>query len=124
MAGDRHRARQGDVRARQHRVVRDQYLGGRPTLEGRVLFASGEPPEPWAGFVKRNDPLADRARIEELVAAGYTRAHLARELGSQAASPTLQIGRRLVRASTARAVEELHRRLIGSPGPGRARPRS
>ena len=61
--------------------------------------------------------------IEKLVAAGYTRAHLARELGSQAASPTLQIGRRLVRASTARAVEDLHRRLIGRPGPGRARPR-
>ncbi len=61
--------------------------------------------------------------IEELVAAGYTRAHLARELGSQAASPTLQIGRRLVRASTARAVEELHRRLIGREGPGRGRPK-
>ena len=60
------------------------------------------------------------ALIEELVAAGYTRAQLARELGSRAASPTLQLGRDLVRASTARAVEDLHHRLIGRTGPGRA----
>ncbi|MFP5375336.1 MAG: hypothetical protein ACLGIO_00945 [Acidimicrobiia bacterium] len=53
------------------------------------------------------------ALIEELVAAGHSRASLARELGSQAASPTLQIGRHRVRASTARAVERLHRRLLG-----------
>lgn len=50
--------------------------------------------------------------IDELVAAGYTRAELARGLGSTAAAPTLQIGRRTVLASTARSVELLHRRLM------------
>lgn len=53
------------------------------------------------------------ALVEELLDAGYSRAELARRLGSRAASPSLQIGRRLVRASTARAVEALHARLIG-----------
>ena len=59
--------------------------------------------------------------IEELVAAGYAKAYLARALGSEAASPTLQIGRQRVRASTARAVEDLHQRLIhrSPPAPGR-----
>lgn len=53
------------------------------------------------------------ALIDELLAAGHSRASLARQLGSRAASPTLQIGRLRVRASTARAVEDLHRRLLG-----------
>ena len=51
--------------------VRDLYLSRRPTLEGRAMFASGEPPEPWAAFVKLNDPLTERARIEELVRLGF-----------------------------------------------------
>jgi len=50
--------------------------------------------------------------IDELVAAGYTRAELARGLGSRSAVPTLQIGRRTVLASTARSMERLHRSLI------------
>ena len=79
--------------------------------------------ETQAGGGQRVDAGSTWQLIEELAAAGYTRAQLARELGSQAASPTLQISRHLVRASTARAVEELHRRLIGRAGPGRARPK-
>jgi len=55
--------------------------------------------------------------VEELVAAGYSRTFLARALGSEAASPRLQLGHKLVRASTARAVEDLHRRLIERRGP-------
>lgn len=50
--------------------------------------------------------------IDELVAAGYTRAELARGLGSRAAIPNLQIGRRTVLASTARSVELMHRKLM------------
>ena len=53
--------------------------------------------------------------IDELVAAGYSRSFLARALGSKAGRPTLQIGRTRVRASTARSVEDLHRRLMSRP---------
>ena len=53
-----------------------------------------------------------RALIEELVAAGYTKAHLARALGSPARIPVLQLGREHVLASTAQAVEQLHARLV------------
>jgi hypothetical protein len=55
--------------------------------------------------------------IDELVAAGYSRSFLARALGSRAGRPTLQIGRTRVRASTARSVEDLHRRLMSRPPP-------
>ncbi|MBX3025859.1 phosphatidylinositol-specific phospholipase C1-like protein [bacterium] len=47
------------------------YLDGHPSLRGRVMFTSSAPPADEAGFVKLNDPLADFARIQELVAAGY-----------------------------------------------------
>jgi hypothetical protein len=52
-------------------AVRDAYLAGRPNLEGRVMFASGDPGQAHAAFVKENDPLADPARIPTLVADGY-----------------------------------------------------
>jgi hypothetical protein len=51
--------------------VRDDYLAGRPSLEGRVMFASGSPGEAHAAFVKENDPLADPARIPNLITGGY-----------------------------------------------------
>jgi hypothetical protein len=51
--------------------VRDDYLAGRPNLEGRVMFASGDPGQAHAAFVKENDPLADPARIPSLIAGGY-----------------------------------------------------
>ncbi|HET7488279.1 MAG TPA: hypothetical protein VFJ85_10140 [Acidimicrobiales bacterium] len=59
------------------------------------------------------------ALLDELIAAGYTRTFLAAALGSTSARPSLQLGRRRVRASTAKAVEQLHRRLIGRPPPPR-----
>ncbi len=61
------------------------------------------------------------ALIDELVAAGYSKAYLARALGSQAKTPALQLGRERVLASTARAVEELHGRLFGRRPPPRRR---
>jgi hypothetical protein len=50
---------------------RDAYRAGRPSLEGRVLFTDGSPGDPDAAFVKENDPLADPARIPDLVRTGY-----------------------------------------------------
>jgi hypothetical protein len=62
------------------------------------------------------------ALLEELLAAGYTKVFLARALGSTAANPALQVSRDRVRASTARAVEALHARLIRQqPPPRRSR---
>ncbi len=52
-------------------AVRNAYLAGRPSLEGRVMFASGDPGEAHAAFAKVNDPLGDPTRIPALVASGY-----------------------------------------------------
>jgi hypothetical protein len=49
--------------------VRDAYVAGRPSLEGRVLFTNSRPGSADAAFVKRNDPLD--AEIRALVRAGY-----------------------------------------------------
>lgn len=52
--------------------VRDAYVAGRPSLEGRVLFTNSLPGEPDAAFIKRNDPLgANLGQIQALVRAGY-----------------------------------------------------
>lgn len=57
------------------------------------------------------------ALLDDLIARGWTKTWLARELGAK--GPGLQIKRDLVRASTARKVEALHRRLEGQTGPGK-----
>jgi hypothetical protein len=64
------------------------------------------------------------ALLDELLGAGYTKSFLARALGSKAATPSLQVTRDRVRASTARRVEALHRRLIGQESPARESQRS
>lgn len=51
--------------------VKDTYLTGHPSLRGRVMFTSSEPPADEAAFVKLNDPIADFDRIQALVADGY-----------------------------------------------------
>jgi hypothetical protein len=51
--------------------LNDRYRAGRPSLEGRVLFTNGNPGQPDAAFVKRNDPLTEGQEIRELVEAGY-----------------------------------------------------
>lgn len=51
--------------------VRDAYLDGHPSLSGRAMFASGEPGDSWAAFIKLNDPLEDGDRITDMVEAGY-----------------------------------------------------
>lgn len=55
--------------------------------------------------------------LDRLIAAGWTKAELARRLGQQ--GPGLQISRNLVRASTARAVERLYDEVAGQPAPRR-----
>jgi hypothetical protein len=72
-----------------------------------------------AGGAQRVDATETWRLIEELVAAGYSRRFLARALGSRAQKPSLQMGRTMVRASTARAVEDLHRRLMSRWPTGR-----
>lgn len=50
---------------------RSRYLEGHPSLEGRVLFTNAEPGQPDASYVGLDDPVADGARIRELVRKGY-----------------------------------------------------
>lgn len=47
------------------------YRRGHASLEGLVLFTNASPGDPDAAFVKENDPLADPARIPDLVGRGY-----------------------------------------------------
>jgi hypothetical protein len=47
------------------------YTEGHPSLRGRILFTSSEPPEAEAAFVKLNGPVGDFDRIQDLVACGY-----------------------------------------------------
>jgi hypothetical protein len=52
--------------------IRDAYIAGRPSLEGRVLFTNSTPGSPDAAFIKANDPRGDGgARIRSLVRRGY-----------------------------------------------------
>ena len=52
-------------------AVRDLYLEGHPSLQGRVLFVSVEAEHPAAAFMKINDPIGDYSKIRESVEAGF-----------------------------------------------------
>ena len=59
--------------------------------------------------------------LEQLLAAGHSRAWIARQLGSEATTPALQLRRERVLRSTAIAVEQLARRQgLGADRPVRA----
>jgi Phosphoinositide phospholipase C, Ca2+-dependent len=48
------------------------YLGGSPSLEGRVLFVSSDPASPAAAFLKLNEALGDEEnRIRQYVRGGF-----------------------------------------------------
>lgn len=47
------------------------YRRGHDSLEGLPIFTNATPGDPDAAFVKANDPIADAARIPDLVRAGY-----------------------------------------------------
>lgn len=51
--------------------------------------------------------------LEQLLEEGYTKQRIARELGSKAKVPALQVSRDFVLARTAHRVEVVHRRLMG-----------
>lgn len=51
--------------------IRDNYIAGHTSLEGRVLFTDSPAGTPEAAFMKRNDPLANPGEIEDLVKQGY-----------------------------------------------------
>ncbi|RCK68088.1 hypothetical protein DT076_18030 [Desertihabitans brevis] len=52
-------------------AVRDAYLEGHPSLEGRVLFTDSAPGTPSAAFMKRNEPRGHVEEIAGLVRQGY-----------------------------------------------------
>jgi hypothetical protein len=52
-------------------ALRELYLEGHASLEGRVLFVGSSPGEPHAAFMKMNNPLSESGLIAERVAAGY-----------------------------------------------------
>ena len=50
---------------------RSLYLAGHAGLKGRVLFSNASPGQPDASYIGVDDPVADAARIADLVAKGY-----------------------------------------------------
>jgi hypothetical protein len=50
---------------------RERYVAGHPFLEGRVLFVNAPPESDEAAFLIMNEPIADGARIRELVVQGF-----------------------------------------------------
>jgi len=51
--------------------IRDLYIEGHTSLEGRVLFTDSDPGTPEAAFIKQNNPLAEPGFIENRVSEGY-----------------------------------------------------
>lgn len=51
--------------------IREDYIAGHTSLEGRVMFTDSPTGTPEAAFVKRNNPLSEPGAIEELVELGY-----------------------------------------------------
>jgi hypothetical protein len=51
--------------------IRDLYVDGHPSLEGRVLFTDSSPGQPEAAFMKRNNPVSGFEEIQDLVQRGY-----------------------------------------------------
>lgn len=54
-----------------HGSHREEYLLGHPSLEGRVLFASGAMDAPYAGIMLLDDPVGGADDIAAAVAAGF-----------------------------------------------------
>lgn len=51
--------------------LRELYVDGHPSLEGRVMFTSSSEGRPDAAFVRIDDPLEEGERIRQAVLAGY-----------------------------------------------------
>lgn len=53
-------------------AIRNAYIAGRPSLEGRVIFTNSRAGQPDAAFIKRNEPRGtNTAQIQDLVRQGY-----------------------------------------------------
>ncbi len=87
----------------------------RPETSARILAVTVD----QADGAQKVDGRCTWELLDDLLSSGYTASFLGRALGSKAKVPALQVSRTLVRASTARKVEDLHRRLAGRPGPGK-----
>lgn len=108
--------------------ILDHYLAGHDGLEGRVMFASVDPDDPGAAFVKLNDPLADGDRITELVRAGFivrTRADAeteqARTGGTEMRDAALASGAQFVSTDYLEPDPQFTDYSVGLPGGGVAR---
>lgn len=51
--------------------LRDAYLDGRPSLQGRAMFVTAEPDAPSAAIVKRDNPVEREREIRKLVQQGF-----------------------------------------------------
>jgi hypothetical protein len=51
--------------------IRELYLEGHPSLQGRMLFTDSAPGQPEAAFMKRNNPIGGFDEIVDLVGRGY-----------------------------------------------------
>jgi len=51
--------------------IKEAYLDGHPSLQGRILFVDASPGVPEAAFVKENNPEGNEERIRDLVAGGF-----------------------------------------------------
>ena len=51
--------------------IKEAYLGGHPSLAGRILFTDSPPGAPEAAFVKVNGPIGNEEYIRGLVEAGF-----------------------------------------------------
>ena len=101
------------------KLLYGDYRGRRPSRRIRTATARkllAVTPEMATG-AQNIDAGPTWALLNELIAKGWTRADLARRLGHKA--PALQVGKTKVHASTARAVERLHRELAHLPAPPR-----
>jgi len=52
-------------------TARDHYVGGHPSLRGRMMFTNSDEGQPEAAWFNVNNALNDGDRIRDLVAAGY-----------------------------------------------------
>jgi hypothetical protein len=91
----------------------------RPETEARILAVTADLANFGRGAKIPAGPTW--VLLEDLIARGYPKCWIARQLGSNAKTthPGLQVRRDLVRAETARKVRRLHAGLEGKQGPGR-----
>ena len=103
--------------------IRDAYLEGNPSLEGRLMFASVAENDPGAAFFKLNDPLGGFELIQRLVKSGFivrTRADAgtleARENKTDRREKALASGAQFVSTDYPEADERLGEYRVGFEG--------